>query len=243
MAQTPVSNWTGTLCYQHVAFITLPISNGSGDATLPMDMMRFQSSASMNTKDLFKLEDEYLASYDRYKKQEEKNAEDKEARQEKMDIAIAVSKEERAERKKKEEERKQKEIDEQNDKIKHLQEVCSIDADTARKKLLEGNWDVEQAASAYWQQPAMQPQSNNVNLIFQMERDSQVSHVFRETATVFELYQVAYSLVPDQNRGFKMRAQGGGGLNITLGESEFSFPIKSLGMVAGETYHIFINYR
>lgn len=235
-------DWNGSPCYQQSYFVELPIQNNVGDlvTALPRDVVRFQRRPEKRADEIFSLENEYLIKAKEFEERKRKEKEEREARQKEMDAALAVSREERAERKRAAEEAKKKEEEAREKKITKMQEVTGAPETACRRLLKENSWDVQESTRLYYEQEqAEQQRKQEIAITFQtQDYGAKVTRTFRETTTVFELYQVAYSLVHDKNRGFEMRIGG----SRLLGESDFCFPLKSMGLDGGKTYAITIRY-
>jgi len=234
--------WKGSQCYQHAHFVELPISGVASDlvSSLPRDLVRYTRTPEKSSSDIFQLENDFLEAFNEQERKREEEQSAREARQKEMDAALKVTREQRAERKKQQEEKRREEEEAQQKKIEEMRDVTGANAQLCKSMLEKSDWNVAESTRLYFEHPSQQPVSSEVYIIFHMlSTGTQQEYKFRETTTVFELYQTVFQLLPDQSRGFDMLLNG-----RPLGEMEFSFPLKAVGLQAGQQKHkIVIRYN
>jgi len=231
--------WKGSQCYQHAHFVELPISGADFVSSLPRDLIRYKRTPEASSSDIFEVENKFLKSFEQWERKREEEQAAREARQKSMDAALQVSREQRAERKRQQEEKRREEEEARQKKIEAMRDVTGAGAQICKSMLEENEWNLDEATRLYFEHPSQSPPSSDVFITFQMfATGAQQEYKFRETTTVFELYQTVFQMLPDQTRGFDMVYAG-----RQLREQDFSFTLKAVGIQAGMKHIILIRYN
>lgn len=239
-SNVPTTEWRGSMSYQQSYYAQLPISGNANDlvASLPRELVKFVPAQQKNVQEIFLMERSFLAAYSKFQETEATLKAAREARQKEMDAALKNSREERAERKRAASAKRKKREDEQKGMIQELRNLTQAAEDKCKHLLQKCNWDISKAASAFYQASGGgSPRRMDITIVFTVKANGiRKNLAFKDSTTVFELYQAAFTMVPDRSSGFEMYLDD----KRLLGEMEYSMTLQAIGLKNGAQHHIFI---